>query len=178
MMAVLAVLAMAAIGAGIIVFATRGDKKPPADDSGAVTTSTALLGSTSSVAATVPTTTLAPDPLVQLQQLVASDRATADTLVGHFVVQVSAKKIGLTVNGLTYGPADIYDDHQKLRSAYSAILVDASQFKFPSGGKSMDGWYLTIVTTSFPTKVAADKWCTDHGLPASDCFSRVFMPPK
>lgn len=178
--AVFGVLALAAVGAGILIFATRDDKKSTSTDGNGLATTTVVDGastSTSEAGSTLPATTVSADPSVQLQQLVAGDRPTADTLVGKFVVQLSAKKLGLVVNGLTFGPAEIRDDHLKLRSAYGAILVDAGAFQFTAGGQPMTGWYLTIVPTAFPTKAAADQWCTSHGLPAGDCFSRQFKPP-
>jgi len=177
----LAVLAVLVIALGVVVLATRGGDEPSTtSDTGSTTSQPASTTSTTLPATTTtaaPTTTVAADPAARLQQLTADDRAIALTLVGKHVVQLSAKRVGLVVDDVTYGPTEIYDDHVTLRTLYDAILVDATTFQFAAGGKPMTGWYLTIVPTPFTTKAAADAWCTDEGLPPSDCFSRVFMPP-
>jgi len=178
---VLVVLAAVAIGVGTFLLTSGdGDDASGTTDGGVSTTLPATTTSTTVPATTTtaaPTTTVAIDPAARLQQLTTDDRPTALTLVGKHVVQLSAKRVGLEVDGVTYGPVEIYDDHMKLRAPYDAILVDASTFQFAAGGKPMTGWFLTIVPTPFTTKAAADAWCTDKGLPPSDCFSRVFMPP-
>ena len=93
-----------------------------------------------------------------------NDQPTADSLQNSFVVQLSAKKIGLVVDGVTYGPVEILADHMTRRDAYGAILVDAGRYQFSNQGQPMTGWFLTIVPQTFPTRDAANQWCTDHGL--------------
>ncbi|MGB8862421.1 MAG: serine/threonine-protein kinase [Ilumatobacteraceae bacterium] len=140
-------------------------------------------GTTTAVAATTPATaSTAPDPVAiasgELSRLLASDRATADSLVGQFVPQLSAKFVGLVYQGVTYGPVEILADHEKNRDAYGAILVDSGLYMFEINGGPMVGWYLTVVPTSFSTKAAATQWCTDHGLGPDDCFGREFKPVR
>jgi len=80
------------------------------------------------------------------------------------------------VDGVTYGPVEILADHMTRRDAYGAILVDAGRYQFSNQGQPMTGWFLTIVPQTFPTRDAANQWCTDHGLGSNDCFGRTFQP--
>ena len=114
--------------------------------------------------------------LTQLSTLVQNDQAAADALQNSFVVQLSAKKIGLVADGVTYGPVEILADHMTRRDTYGAILVDAGRYQFSNQGQPMTGWFLTIVPQTFPSRDAANQWCTDHNLGANDCFGRTFQP--
>lgn len=142
---------------------------------------TVLAEPTTSLAAptTIVLTTIAQlDPVAaasaELQRLIAFDRPSADSLVGQYVPQLSAKYVGLVYSGITYGPVEILADHVNQRRAYGAILVDSSAFAFEFDGGPMIGWYLSIVPVPYPTKEAATQWCTDHGLGNDDCFGREF----
>ncbi|MCB0954972.1 MAG: hypothetical protein KDB06_04440 [Ilumatobacter sp.] len=195
-MFVLAILAVAAIVAGVVVLVTRdGDDSASSGSNTTLVTDTSADGSTPATGpdgtgspgspggTTIATTTLPPtttDPvaaaLTQLSTLVQNDQPTADSLQNSFVVQLSAKKIGLVVDGVTYGPVEILADHMTRRDAYGAILVDAGRYQFSNQGQPMTGWFLTIVPQTFPTRDAANQWCTDHGLGSNDCFGRTFQP--
>jgi len=109
-----------------------------------------------------------------LADWVAADRATAEGLVGAYVVQLSAKYEGLEFNGVTYDNAAIVEDHLLYRDQYGAILVDGGAFDFEFNGSRMDGWYLTLLPTPFATRDDADQWCVDNGV--TDCFGRLFKP--
>ena len=113
----------------------------------------------------------------QLEQWVTEGRPTADTLVGSWIPQLSAKRVGLKANGIVFGPIDIVDDHTPLRETYGAILVDAGAFQFTTDGGPMTGWFLTIVPEKFNNKSDAIKWCTDRGLGSNRCLAREFKPP-
>ena len=146
---------------------------------------TVLAESTTSLAAptTILVTTIAQiDPVAaanaELQRLITSDRASADSLVGRYVPQLSAKYVGLVYSGVTYGPVEILADHVNQRRAYGAILVDSSAFAFEFDGGPMIGWYLSIVPVPYPTKEDATQWCTDHGLGNDDCFGREFKAAR
>lgn len=131
-----------------------------------------------------PTTTApvvtTPDPaaeaLVQLVARVEEDRALADSLVGTFVPQLSAKFVGLEIDGVVFGPVEVLNDHETLRAAFGAIIVDAGAYQFTTAGGPMTGWFLTIVPTPFATKDEASAWCIDQGLGVDLCFGREFKP--
>lgn len=128
---------------------------------------------------TLPPTTISADDaaLARLEELVNSDRALADQLVGGYVPQVSAKYVGLVYDGVTYTPELVLADHLALRARYDAILVDASAFQFRNNGAPMTGWYLTIVPVRYDILEDAKGWCAAEGLPPADCFGRPFEPP-
>ncbi|MBI4884615.1 MAG: hypothetical protein HY826_11255 [Actinobacteria bacterium] len=168
-MGVIALLGVAALAVGLFLL-TRTDAK-----------STTENGSNQSSAPTESTTTVPADPVLaatnQLQALVTQDRPTADALVGKWVPQLSAKRVGLKADGIVYSAVEILADHTELRNAHGAILVDGGAFDFRTGGKPMVGWFLTIVSAGFDTKALAQAWCIDRGLPHSRCLAREFKPP-
>ena len=179
MMIALALLGICAVGLGIYLVSSSKDS---AKDS----TGPTIAGASTIVGATVPGETLAStipvDPTIaageQLSALVAQDRPTADTLVGNWVVQMSAKHVGLKADGITYTTVEILADHNALRTTYGAIIVDGGAFQFTSGGAPMTGWFLTIVPQVYPSKDLALQWCTDHGLNSNNCLARQFKPPN
>ncbi len=203
-MVVLGLLAVAAIAAGVFLLVTRGDDAATGAAPGATATSTTTAagsdgdgvapGDTTAdgdapgnsqpaptepaPAPTAAPTTLSPEAAATaaLAAHLSADQATADGLQNTFVPQLSAKKVGLEIDGVTYGPEEILADHEALRAAHNAILVDAGRYQFQHQGGPMTGWYLTIIPISFPTKDAATQWCTDHGLGPDACFGRTFQP--
>jgi serine/threonine-protein kinase len=110
-----------------------------------------------------------PDPAAELQQEVANDSATAESLVGTWVPQLSSKREGLVVNGTTFDDTQIWDDFQRSRNRHSdAILLrsgDFSSFRQP-------GYWVTVVAERFPTPDAANTWCGEQGYAAEDCFAK------
>lgn len=154
--------------------------------SGPSTSSPGGSTSTSSTVAIItlpPTTTEAPPSadelaLRQLAELVQADEGTAMSLVGRFVPQLSAKRIGLELQGVTYTADAVLQDHLLFRSGFGAILVDAGAYFFTNGGAPMDGWYLTIVPMAFDTKDDAQAWCRSAGFAPTDCFGRPFESPR
>ncbi len=192
---VVSLLAVAAITAGIVLLVTRDD----ASSTASATSTTAAVAPSSTTATSDPLTpaptTISPapappaateapttttDPVAAAQaaltELVQTDQATADTLQNQYVPQLSAKRVGLEIDGVSYGPVEILADHTVRRDAYGAILVDAGRYQFENNGQPMAGWYLTIVPITFPTREAATAWCTDRGLGPDQCFGRIFKP--
>ncbi|MEQ1874217.1 MAG: zinc ribbon domain-containing protein [Ilumatobacteraceae bacterium] len=175
---VLALLGLAAVAGGIYLVTKS-------DDSSTDGLGTTIAGATTvvvdgSTTATDPST-IPIDPVQaaseKLQLLVAQDRPTADTLVGSWIPQLSAKRVGLEADGIVYGPVEIVADHQPLRDTYGAILVDGGAFQFTTGGNPMTGWFLTIVPETFASKAEALQWCTDRSLGSDVCLAREFKPP-
>ena len=179
LMIALALLGICAVGLGI--YLVKNSKDSPKDTLGStIAGATTIVGDTTVTTTAETTTTVDPAPAAaaQLSALVAQDRPTADTLVGSWVVQLSAKRVGLQTDGITYGPVEILADHNNLRATYGAILVDGGAFQFKSGGSPMTGWFLTMVPQIYASKAEALQWCTDHGLGSNVCLARQFKPPN
>jgi hypothetical protein len=137
------------------------------------------------------TTTTVPTPSdpeaaaqLQLDQLRQQDRARAGTLVNQWVPQVSAKRVGLVADGITYQPTSILQNHLDRRSRYDAILVSGADFLFMTKDPQtkqpvqMKEWYFTIVPQGFPSEKAANQWCIDNNMPTRhDCFAKFFPGP-
>lgn len=178
LMVVLALLGLAAVAGGIYLVTKS-------DNSSTEGLATTIAGATTAVVAgTTPpieASTIPIDPVQtateKLQLLIAQDRPTADTLVGSWIPQLSAKRVGLEADGIVYGPVEIVADHTPLRDTYGAILVDGGAFQFQSGGSPMTGWFLTIVPETFASKAEAVQWCTDRSLGSNVCLAREFKPP-
>jgi hypothetical protein len=182
-MIALALLGICAVGLGIYLVKNSNDSSKDTLTSTIVGATTVVGDSTAgstgdTTAATTTTVDPAPAAAAQLSALVAQDRPTADTLVGSWVVQLSAKHVGLKTDGITYGPVEILADHNNLRTTYGAILVDGGAFQFKSGGSPMTGWFLTMVPQAYASKAEALQWCTDHGLGSNVCLARQFKPPN
>jgi len=184
LMALLGVLGLVAVGAGIFLL-TRSDDDPTT--AGAETTiagATTVAGDTTPTTATADTTatTIPIDPVQaaseQLQLLVTQDRPQVDPLVGNWVVQLSAKRVGLKADGIEYGPVEIVADHTTLRDTYGAVLVDGGAFQFRSGGSPMTGWFLTMGPDIFASSEAATQWCIDRSLAPNVCLARRFPQPN
>ena len=168
-MGVIALLGVAALAVGLFLLTRTDDKSTAVDGPDASSTQT------EPAASTVPA-----DPVQaatdQLQTLVSQDRPTADSLVGKWVPQLSAKRVGLKADGIVYSAVEILADHTGLRTTHGAILVDGGAFDFRTGGRPMVGWFLTIVSTGFDTKAQAQASCRDRGLQHSQCLAREFKP--
>jgi len=121
-----------------------------------------------------------------LQPVLDEDRAIAHTLVDSYVVQLSAKWVGLQELGITYDGQAILEDHLQYRSTYGAILVFAGEFQFKSDGEPMTKWYLTLLPVRFDKRDDALAWCKSQGLKTPEetqpgrveCYGRIFRPPN
>lgn len=179
LMIALALLGVCAVGLGIYLV---NNSKDTSDDSlpSTIAGQSTIVGDTTPGATSA--STIPVDPALaaseQLSALVAQDRPTADTLVGSWVVQLSAKRVGLKADGIEYGPVEILANHTSLRTTYGAIIVDGGAFQFQSGGNPMTGWFLTMVPVGYGSKAEALQWCTDNGLASNNCLAREFKPPN
>ena len=107
-----------------------------------------------------------------LEQLVAADRTTAESLVGQWVPQISSKNVGLTVNGVTYGYPEIMADYKALQVKYPpAIMVKSDDYTNFSG----PGFWVTIIPTPYSTPDAANAWCDSAGFGVKDCYASRLM---
>jgi hypothetical protein len=103
-----------------------------------------------------------------LARLVASDSATAETFVGSFVPQLSAKHEGSTGEDGELPLEGIFDDHMRYRRGYNAFLVLGDRY-----GLNREFDYMTFAPQPFETKEEANDWCVSNGLKVpTDCFGK------
>ena len=184
LMALLGVLGLVAVGAGIFLLTRSDDDPTTAETETTIAGATTVAGdsTTTTTATETAATTIPIDPALaaseQLQLLVTQDRPRVDALVGNWVVQLSAKRVGLKADGIEYGPVEIVADHTTLRDAYGAVLVDGGAFQFRSGGSPMTGWFLTMGPDVFASSEAATQWCIDRSLAPNVCLARRFPQPN
>lgn len=112
--------------------------------------------------------------LERLADYVDSDRVVALRLSGSWVPQLSASYIGFEFGGVTYDAETILKVHEGLRSSYGAILVSGRDFQYLANGEPMTDWYFTVVPVAHATRAGAQTWCSDRGLPVTDCFPQLF----
>lgn len=106
--------------------------------------------------------------LDQLRETAAADEATADaTIADHWVAQLSSKWIAMSAGGKTWTAADILAEHNALRNAYGALLLDSTGWGFKRTGN-----WVTVTSVGFATAELANSWCDRHGMPAGDCFAK------
>ncbi|MGE3286279.1 MAG: hypothetical protein AB7J32_09275 [Pseudonocardia sp.] len=116
-----------------------------------------------------PSSTAPATPGVQLAAQQAGDAATVETLLGKWVPQVSAKSVGLVVDGITFDEQRILADFQATAARYpDAVLVrseDFTSFRSP-------GFWVTLVPVTFDTAGGANAWCEQERFAADDCFAK------
>jgi hypothetical protein len=105
-----------------------------------------------------------------LDNEVNQDRGAAEALVENWVPQLSSKRPGLVVDGVTYDYPHIWADFQQLRQQYpSALLLwsgDYTSFKSPD-------FYITVVAQPYPDGRSANGWCDAAGLGPDDCYAKL-----
>ena len=169
-----AVLALATTG--VVVFLlprSTSQAQPPASTSSAQPSPTTT-GTTTTTTTTATTTTTTPTPptVADLQQQVAADHNTVETLVGQWVPQISSKKLGLVVKGVQFGYPEIMADFTALKSRFpQAALLNSNDYTNFSG---KDFW-VTVQATTFGTADAANAWCDQQGFAADDCYASRLM---
>jgi hypothetical protein len=108
----------------------------------------------------------------QLEQFVTIDQPRVDLLAERWVPQLSAKREGLIVDGISFGYSEILDDHRSRRDAFGAIVADGGTYNFRTDNAQMNGWYITLVPVAFDRADQALAWCLDQGLDREDCFAK------
>ncbi|WP_433029619.1 HNH endonuclease signature motif containing protein [Actinomycetospora sp. CA-053990] len=109
------------------------------------------------------------DPAQALETQRGADAGAAESLVGSWAPQLSAKKPGLVVDGQTYDAATILTDHQRLRGQQpDAILVWSGDF---TSFRSRDFW-ITLANRPFSTSDAVNAWCQSAGFGPDDCYAK------
>ena len=97
-------------------------------------------------------------------------QATLDFNVGLnagslWVPQLSSKRPGTRDDGIVWDYDDIWQEHQRLRQQYGAILLWSADWSFGA-----DDLWVTVATTGFPTADGARQWCRNHGRDTWHCF--------
>lgn len=172
-------IALVLLAAGATVLLLDNDDAPRGS-SVATTTVAATTPATSGAADTTPssstassttavtTTTIALTPEQQLTALQNTDRETVEALVGRWVPQLSAKKVGTVDDGITYDNASVLEFHAGLRAQYGALLLYSGDYTY----QTTDLW-VSVAPESFATANGALQWCVDEGIGRDDCFAKL-----
>lgn len=109
------------------------------------------------------------DPGAALQSRREADRPELARGVGSWYPQISSKRIGMTVDGVTYDEAAIWRDFQaSLTEHPEARLVWSGDWdSFRQG----DYW-VTIVDLPSAAARSANQWCDREGFPADGCYAK------
>lgn len=175
-----AVLLVVAAVAAFVVFRHVSGGSPSAA-AAALPTTTVQNPGPATTTTTVPTTTSTTDTTTApatptdeasaqqaLQQLVDSDRTSVEALVGSWVPQLSSKKVGLVVNGVTFDYLAILADYQQEAAAHPGALLlksdDYSNFL-------LTGFWVTVAPQQFGDPGSANSWCDSQNIDANDCFA-------
>ncbi|WP_410670583.1 zinc ribbon domain-containing protein [Amycolatopsis sp. cmx-4-68] len=151
----------------------------------AVTSRRPAASSPSDVAAPATTTTSAepvstsatPDPAPTdedsarrlLEAQVANDRSQVEALAESWVPQLSSKRAGLVVDGITYDHRAIWTDFTNLRTRYpGALLLWSGDYR----SFSRADFWVTVVPQSYPSGDSANTWCDSAGIGKDDCFAK------
>ncbi len=103
-----------------------------------------------------------------LQEQVHADRLATEALVGSWVPEVSAKRLGLVAGGVVYDYQNIWADYRRLSSTYPKALLLKSE-AFTTFGQP-DYW-VTVIATPFSSAADANAWCDSRKIGPSDCLA-------
>lgn len=187
LMVVIGCVAALAVAAGAAVFAIEhvsyatghGVAAPGASSPAPVqpaAPSVTVVEPTPTVETTEPTPTPTPTDEASaeaaLAQQVSADHGQVEQLVGLWVPQVSSKKLGLVVNGVTYDYQQIWADYQQLAAQYpGALLLRSSDYT----SFTYSDFWVTVVPQTFDTPDGANAWCDSQNIDANDCFAKKLM---
>ncbi|WP_006245069.1 hypothetical protein [Mycolicibacterium tusciae] len=152
---------------------------------GAVTLTTHLDGSDSSIGSGVATSTAVtafdvgtPEhgPLdaaaySALVDITATDRGYIDAhLLDVWQPQLSSKRPDLYYDGITWQANDIVREHMELRQRYpDAKLLWSGDWPV----YRIKDWWITVSGIPFGSGEAANGWCASHGYDADHCFAKL-----
>ncbi len=142
--------------------------------SAATTTSTATTttATTTTATTTTATTTLPLTAEQQLALVIDEDAPLVAGIAETWLPQLSAKRLGLEIDGVVFGYEEILADHMAHRAAYDAVLIDGGTYNFNLDGDQMTGWYMTLVPQPFGTFEGALDWCRLEDIGRDDCFAK------
>jgi hypothetical protein len=108
--------------------------------------------------------------LAELQLIRDADRSMAESLVGQWVPQLSAKRPGMVVAGVTYDYVEILRDYRETQASYPDALLlysgEYSSFKY-------DDFWITVEPLPHYDGPSANAWCDGQGIPVDDCYAKM-----
>lgn len=105
----------------------------------------------------------------QLTQQISLDRPqVVSELAEAWVPQLSSKRPGLVVDGVSYDYTDIVNDHYSLRPTHQARLVWSGDWSSFREGN----FYVTVAAVPFSTSAEANAWCDRQGIDSANCFAK------
>ncbi|MFG1645568.1 hypothetical protein ACGFMK_35250 [Amycolatopsis sp. NPDC049252] len=163
-------LTIAVVAAALVsVFGAVALHRPPTTSSGSLAPE-----STTSQAVAVPSTAPPTEHATRLsaqeylQGQVGADRSAVEALVGSWVPEVSAKKLGLVAGGIVYDYPDIWADYQRLSGTYPRALLLKSENYATFG---LPDYWITVVAMPFPRAADANAWCDSRNIGPGDCLA-------
>jgi serine/threonine-protein kinase len=105
-----------------------------------------------------------------LDDELAQDKDTAEQLIDQWVPQLSSKRPGLVVDGVTYGYLQIWQNFEQLRGQYpdALLLWSGNYVSFKS-----TNFYVTVVREPYSDGQAANQWCDDENIDTDDCYAKL-----
>ncbi len=147
------------------IAATTPTETPPAQTQ---PTPTDTVATPTTPATTAPPPEVIPtDPLELLEFLRAQDFARAESLVGQWVPQVSAKRPGIEADGIVYQLPDIVALHAQLQQRFDALLLFSADFNYQSSNL-----WISIVPIGSAQPGDALQFCVDNGIDQDNCFAK------
>lgn len=106
----------------------------------------------------------------QLKELAQNDHATvASKLDGHWVVQLSAKQVGLTTEQQTWTDEAILEEFEALRAQHpEAVLLNSSQWS----SFRLEDYWITVLNEPYDDPEAALAKCRELGIDRDNCFAK------
>ncbi|HEV7979972.1 MAG TPA: hypothetical protein VGP60_35050 [Amycolatopsis sp.] len=119
-----------------------------------------------------PTSTVVPDDdtaLLALRQQAATDSSNVEATVGYWIPQLSAKKPGMVVGGVSFGYSEIWQDFLTIRLHYpeAKLLWSGSYSSF----RYKDFW-ITVLPEEHDTGESVNEWCDYSGIVKDDCYAK------
>lgn len=108
--------------------------------------------------------------LAELRLIRDADRPMVETLVGQWVPQLSAKRPGMVVQGITYDYVEILRDYRETQASYpDALLLYSGEFT----SFKYDDFWITIEPLPHYDGPSANGWCDGQGIPVDDCYAKM-----
>ena len=156
----------------VLTWVLMSNRTPPTVVQPTITITETVTTTTTVTQTPPPPTTEQNQEAVALAALTAQVQADAGVvqqqLQNRWTTQLSAKKQGLVLGGVTWTYQGIWDEYSDLRDTYpEALLVQPSAYRSFNLGSD---WYVIVSGIEFHNANAALDWCDDQGLD-DDCFA-------
>ena len=109
------------------------------------------------------------DPAAALQARREADRSALAGGTGSWYPQISSKRVGTTVDGVTYDEAAIWRDFQAAlaRHPEARLAWTGDWDSFRQGG-----YWVTIIDLPSASARSANQWCDREGFPVRGCYAK------